>query len=359
MKIHNLKSVINKPIQLSVNKNEMSILLRQLSALLISGIMPNEAIFILKDQKEIRNLNYSLNKIYIDINNGEILSDAFSKYKIYDDFFIAMIKTGEESGTLGIVCEKLSNYYEKEDEINKKMKVALLYPVILLITTVIVMIFIFKNIMPVYISLFENSNMILPNLTKILIAISKFVNKNFILLIIIFSFIILLFLYFRKVYKFKITLDYIKIKIPIIGKNYIKILTSRFSKALAISYSSGVNFMDSLEIISSGINNLYFREKIINAKNEIIEGYSIFEAFNNTNVLPGIFNSMVEVGEETGKLGEILNITSDYYQKESDYGIKYILTVFEPIMIIVMAVFVGLVVISIALPMFELVNNYY
>ncbi len=358
MNIDEIKETLNKPIVLKLNKRHLSIFLRQFSVLLSSGINPNNAISILKDQREIKSLNYSLNKIYDDLNSGDHISLAFSKYRIYDDFLIAMLETGEESGELASILSKLSDYYEKEDEINKKIKGALTYPVILFLTTITVLIFVLKYIMPTFISLFESSNMIMPLITRILISISIFIRKYFFILLSIFLIMVVLFIVLKKKYFLKIKIDYLKVKIPFIGINYVKITTGRIARALSISYSSGVNFMDSLRIIGKGTNNLYIEEKIDKAIVEIQEGISISEAFENTDILPQLFNSMVEVGEETGRLGEILEIVSDYYKKESDYSINSIIRIFEPLMIIFMAVFVGIIVISIAIPMFDIINNY-
>ncbi|QQK08627.1 type II secretion system F family protein [Miniphocaeibacter halophilus] len=359
MEISKIKEILNKPIYFSLNKRHLSIFLKQFAVLLTSGITPDQAIYILKDQREIKSLNYSLNIIYNDLNNGDYLSLAFSKHKIFDDFLITMIKTGEESGKLSTVCDKLAEYYEKEDEISKKIRGALTYPLILFITSIIVLFFVFKYVMPTFTALFESSNMALPFLTKLLIKISEFINKNFIIIIIVAVLTIILFIVgLRKNKAFKKRIDYIKIKFPIIGKNYIKILTGRIARALSISYLSGVDFIESLEIISLGTDNLYLQEKLENAIYEIKQGTSINEAFNNTNILPQLFNSMIEVGEETGQLGEILEIISKYYKNESDYAIDSLLRIFEPIVIIVMALFVGAIVISIAVPMFDIINNY-
>lgn len=358
MNIDEFKELINKPIVLRVNKRHLSIFLRQFSVLLSSGINPNNAIYILKDQKEIKSLNYSLNEIYDDLNKGDHISLAFSKHKIYDDFLISMMETGEESGELGSISSKLSDYYEKEDDVSKKIKGALTYPVILFLTTIVVLIFVLKYVMPTFVSLFENSNMVMPLITRVLIGISKFIGEYFFILVTLLLVVIILFIVLKKKYFLKIKIDYIKVKMPFIGTNYIKITTGRISRALAISYSSGVNFMDSLRIIGKGTNNLYVEEKIDEAILEIEEGISISEAFANTGILPQLFNSMVEVGEETGKLGEILDIISDYYKKESDYSINSIIRIFEPLMIIFMAIFVGMIVISIAIPMFDIINNY-
>lgn len=359
MEFSKFKELLNKPIYFSLNKRHLSIFLRQFSVLLKSGITPDQAIYILKDQKEIKSLNYFLNIVYEDLNKGDYLSLAFSKHKIFDDFLITMIKTGEESGKLSNICERLAEYYEKEDETSKKVKGALTYPIILIVTTIIVLFFVFKYVMPTFVSLFESSNMALPTLTKILITISEFINRNFLFIIIFILATVGLFIVgIKKSRSFKRGIDYIKIKLPIIGKNYIKILTGKISKALSISYLSGVDFIESLEIISLGSNNLYLQEKLEEAINEIKEGINISQAFNNTDILPQLFNSMIEVGEETGQLGEILEIVSNYYKKESDYAIDSLLRVFEPVIIILMALFVGTIVISIAIPMFDIINNY-
>ena len=358
MDINILKKILNKPIYLNANKRHLSIFLRQFAVLISSGIKPNKAIEILKDQKEIKSLNNSLNGVYEDLNNGIYLSKAFSKYNIYDEFFISMIETGEETGKIDDIALKLSAYYEKEDEINKKIIGALIYPLIIFITSVLVLAFVFKFIMPNFIILFENSSMVLPFSTRILISISSFLSNNIFIIILILMILLIIYIIMIKRKNFKIKIDYLKFKIPIFSKYYIQILTGKISRALSISYGNGINLLDSLAIISIGMANLYMQNKLFLAIEEIQEGQVISKAFENTNILPQLFNSMIEVGEETGDLENILDIISNYYKKESDYAIDSMIKIFEPLMIVLMAIIVGFIVISIAIPMFDLINNY-
>ena len=352
------KEVLNKPIYIKQNNKDLSIFLNEFSSLLKAGINSEDAVYILKDQREIKSLNYILNKVYDDLLMGHSLSDSFSRHGNFEEFFITMIKTGEETGRIEEISKNLSLYYKRTDQIDKKVKGALVYPIILMVTAICVLFFIFTYVMPTFLDLFRESENTLPKSTKVLIAIVSFFNNHGAALLVAILIFIFIFVLLYKKTGFKLAVDKFKFKIPIVGKNYSKVLTGKIAMALSISTNAGLNFIDAVSIISEGIGNKYLEERIKLGILEIQNGKRISETFHEIKELPKLFSSMIEVGEQTGELSDILNVISTHYSEESDYAIDNMLRVFEPAIIIVMAIIIGFIVISIATPMFDLINSY-
>ena len=353
-----IREVFNKPIYIKQNNKDLSIFLNEFSSLLRAGINSEEAIFILKDQREIKSLNYILNEVYDDLLMGHGLSDSFSRHGNFEEFFITMIKTGEETGRIEEISKNLSVYYKRTDQIDKKVKGALVYPIILMLTAICVLVFIFTYVMPTFLDLFRENETTLPKSTKALIAIVSFFNNHGAALLVAILIFIFIFMLLYKKTGFKLGVDKFKFKLPIVGKNYSKVLTGKIAMALSISTTAGLNFIDAVLIISEGIGNRYLEERIKTGILEIQNGKSISETFHEIKELPKLFSSMIEVGEQTGELSDILNVISTHYSEESDYAIDNMLRVFEPVIIIVMAIIIGFIVISIATPMFDLINTY-
>ncbi|MDO5018060.1 MAG: type II secretion system F family protein [Lagierella massiliensis] len=358
MDIIKIKKILDKPVYIRKNNKDLSIFLNEISSLLKSGINLEEAIFILKDQREIKSLKYILNEVYEMLLKGYSLSYSFKNCGNFDEFFITMIRTGEETGRLQIISKDLSTYYKRIDMVDKKIKGAMIYPLILLTTAIFVLIFIFNYVMPTFIDLFRDSENTLPKSTRVLISVVEFFHLNGNYILIGFVAIIFFSMFFYKKTKLKYYVHRSFFKIPLIGKNYSKILTAKISMALFISINSGINFLYSLKIISGGIGNRYLEEEIHKGILKIENGKSISDTFQDIRVFPKLFSSMLEVGERTGELSDILKVISNHYVEESDYAIENILRLFEPFIIIVMAIIIGFIVISIATPMFDLINNY-
>ncbi|WP_300408635.1 type II secretion system F family protein [Lagierella sp.] len=358
MDITKVSKILNKPIYLKQNNKHISIFLNEFSSLLRAGINSEEAIYILKDQKEIGSLNEILNSVYEDLIRGQSLSESFLTHGNFEEFLITMIKTGEETGRIQEITKDLSQYYKRIYQVDKKVQGAMVYPVILMVTAIFVLFFIFTYVMPTFLELFRENDQVLPLSTRILIAIVNFFNDYGNIFFISLMSLIIIFVIAYKKTGLKKWIDKVILKLPIIGKNYGKILTSRIAMALSISTKAGVNFLDSLEIISQGIGNRYLEDEIGEGLIAIENGDSISETFKGIKTLPNLFSSMIEVGEKTGELSEILKEISRHYKEESDYAIDNIIKIFEPVIIIVMAIIIGFIVISIATPMFDLINNY-
>lgn len=353
-----LKKLLQTEIEFGINKKQLSLFLRQFSALLDAGLGVDESIFYLTAQKELKSIRSPLERVHRKVLSGKSLYESFSQEKRFDPLFVSMMRGGEETGKLSSVTKQLSVYYEREYELKQKMTQAMSYPIILFITLIVVLFFLFQNVLPTFVDLFEESGSILPLSTRILLAVSGFFS-NYQLFILFFSlgFIIMILLLYQK-QQTRYILDRFIFNIPIISIYLIQIHTGYMVRSLSILSKNSIPFLSSLQIVSEGSKNSYYKNKILEAREKIAEGIGIGEAFKGDKIFPDLLVSMLSVGEKTGDIGEMLNTTANFYDKETDYAIKSLMGFLEPFMIIIMAIIVGAIVISIATPMFDLINNY-
>lgn len=353
-----IRKLLYSEVSFGINRKQLSIFLRQFSGLVKAGVSIDEALELLSSQKELKSLKKALANVYGKILEGESLHSSFEKEKIPGSLFLSMIRAGEETGRLGDVLEQLSYYYEKEYEMKQKISQALAYPVILMFTLLIVIFFLFQNVLPTFVDLFRDTGSSLPTSTRILLGASSFFSRYgvFILLMLFFLAGLLVVLMRKKEYKKKLHRSIFHI--PFVSKYIIQIQTGHMVRTLSILSRNSIPFLDSLDITARGIGNLYYQERLLKIKERISEGREIFKSFEGENIFPDLLVSMIKVGENTGSLGKVLEDTSEFYEKETQYALKSLVSILEPMLIIIMAVVIGYIVIAIATPMFDLINNY-
>lgn len=362
MKIENFikdDSILKKEINFKISKKKLFLFLRQFSILLNAKIPIIEIVKLLKEQKEFKQLKPSLNKVYDNLNSGMSVTESISNDKNFDAFFTSMFQLGEESGKLDKVIYDLSKYYERTYDINKKIQNAMIYPIILSITGIVMLIFMLKNVIPTFIDLFESSDMILPLSTRILIKVSTIINEKgaFILLLIIAAAVVSVTAY-RKT-KFGYFVDKFKVTNHIFGKQIQIVISSEIARSLSIAHKNSMTILDGLVIIQRSIKNKYYRQELSEIFTEIESGeFTLEESFNKRKITPQVFNSMLKVAENTGELGDIFEKLSEFYDGEVEYAIKSFISVLEPMLIIFMALIVGFIVISITIPMFDVINSF-
>ncbi|WP_297811713.1 type II secretion system F family protein [uncultured Finegoldia sp.] len=362
MKIENFikdDSILKKEINFKISKKKLFLFLRQFSILLNAKIPIIEIVKLLKEQKEFKQLKPSLNKVYDNLNSGMSVTESFSNDKNFDAFFTSMLKLGEESGKLDKVIYDLSKYYERTYDINKKIQNAMIYPIILSITGIVMLIFMLKNVIPTFIDLFESSDMILPLSTRILIKVSTIINEKgaFILLLIIAAAVVSVTAY-RKT-KFGYFVDKFKVTNHIFGKQIQIVISSEIARSLSIAHKNSMTILDGLVIIQKSMKNKYYRQELSEIFTEIESGeFTLEESFNKRKITPQVFNSMLKVAENTGELGDIFEKLSEFYDGEVEYAIKSFISILEPMLIIFMALIVGIIVISITIPMFDVINSF-
>ncbi|KXZ40796.1 type IV pilus assembly protein PilC [Alkalithermobacter thermoalcaliphilus JW-YL-7 = DSM 7308] len=341
-----------------VKTKDIAIFCRQFYTLLNSGITILTCLDILKSQTENKNLKSSLNQCYEDVQRGMSFSESLKKNNdVFPSLLISMIEVGEVSGNLDIIMNRMATYYEKENKIYTKVKGAMTYPIILSIVSAVVVTFLLAFILPTFVVMFENSGVSLPMPTRLLLNISHIIIEfGYLILIILISILYIL----KKVMqnrKISYTLDKLKLKIPIVKDIVIKVITSRFSRSLAILVSSGVPLIRSLEIVSSVVGNKFVSDKIQKSKDDVLKGVSLAVPIEKVGIFPPMLVHMIKVGEESGMLDDMLDKTSDFYDDEVDSAFQKMTTLIEPLMIVVMSIIVGFIVLAIILPMFDMINT--
>lgn len=349
---------VNKIGLKKISFKDIAIFSKQLSIILGSGINLIEGLNLISTQAISKLIKENSYQIIKDIKKGESLSKSFLKCKYpFPDFLYKMIRIGEESGRLEEVLSDISNYYDKESKLLSKINNAMLYPIIVLILSSLCMTFLMTVIVPSLTSTLISLGGDLPMLTKIVLLISKIIRKNFIANFAIIFLGIFLFLRYANKQDNLVKISSIIIKTPFIGKVYKKRLECRVLKAFHILINSGVNAITALEYVKDLCQNNVCGDKIKVVIEDIKEGFSISEAFGKSKFFNPVIVSMLRVGEETGKLDEILNRIIVTIDEEIDIDIEKLTQLIQPLMILILAVIVGIIISSVILPMFNIMDK--
>lgn len=329
------------------NTKELAFCCRQLSAMLTSGLTLVKAIDILTKEQENEKARAIWQDVYENVQKGESFSSTLEMHSgSFPDFLISMVGAGETSGSLDIIMQRMSDHYAKENKLKNTIKSAMIYPMILLGLCIVIVIFLFTKIMPVFLGMYDDPST-MPPLTKVMKAISDFlVNYWFILIALIIGLVFLI-RYLLKIPDFRMKVDRMLIKGPGFGPLVTKIYTGRFARTLSNLYSSGIPMVECLEKSSKILGNSYIDKKFEGVIDEVKQGESLSAAITRTEVFEPMFCSVVYVGEEAGALDSILEKTADYYEEESDSAVQRLVSMVEPMLIIFMGVIIAMVVIGI------------
>lgn len=341
-----------------ITKKDMAVFCRQFYTMLNAGIGVVEALDILAQQTENKTFKKTIGAVYEDVQKGMALSEAMVKHKkIFPGLLINMVEAGEVSGNLDVIMERMAIHFEKEFNIENKVKGALIYPVVLSIVSIAVVIFLLTGVMPTFIGMFESSGTGLPTPTRILLNMSNRLENYWYIDISIIFLIFIGIKFYSHTNSGRLLFDTIKLKIPGIKRTNIKIITSRFTRTLATLLSSGIPLIQALEVVSRVVGNVVVVNGLEEAVKDIRKGVPLSTTIKDIDIFPPMVYSMIKVGEESGSLDEILLKTADFYDDEVEVSLQKMTTALEPILIVVMALIIGFIVIAMAMPMFDMVNT--
>ncbi|MGC8976558.1 MAG: type II secretion system F family protein [Candidatus Ratteibacteria bacterium] len=337
---------------------ELAIFSRQFATMLDAGVSIIDILTDLSEQVTNRYFKEVLGNIKKDIQTGSSFSNAISKYpNVFSPLYVALVKSGEESGNLVEVMRELSLYLEEQIILLRKLRQALSYPAVIFIFFIGVVSFVFLFLIPKFQSIFSSFGAKLPTLTLLIFKISQIFIKG-LPLFIIFLFLLSIFFYFYRNTKIgRWQIDTIKLKFPLIGKLILKISLSRFSSSLSTLIRGGVSINSALEIVAGTTGNLIIENIIKKVRKGVVEGRPLNEEMKKYKIFPSILVRMTRVGEETGRLEDMLSRTSKFFKDEVDATINILTTIIEPILIIGLGVIVGIVVLAIYLPIFKLAGT--
>ncbi|HZK56790.1 MAG TPA: type II secretion system F family protein [Clostridia bacterium] len=341
-----------------VKAKDIAVFCRQFYTMFNAGVTIVNCLDVLRQQTENKKLRHAIGQVYGEVQKGLTFSEALENHtKIFPELLINMVEAGEVSGNLDTIMDRMANHYEKEFKINNKIKGAMVYPAILSIVAIGVVIFLITFVMPTFMEMFEGSDILLPAPTRLLLTLSDMLKQYWYLFIIGFALIVLSIKQALKVERGRLLMDTLQFKLPVIKGITEKIVTSRFTRTLSTLSSSGVPLLQSLEIVANVVGNKVVGDGINTSKEEVRKGSNLSGTIKNIGVFPLMVTSMIEVGEESGALDEILEKTATFYDEELEAALQKLTAMIEPLVIAVMAVVVGFIVISMVLPMFDMYDT--
>ena len=349
-------SSLNLTIFTPIKMGELSFALTQISTYLKAGMSLVDAFRILAKQSSKPSVRKIYNMIVYDLLSGESLSTALEHQpNVFPKLLTNMVRSAELTGDLPAILDDMADYYTSIDKTKKELKSAMTYPTIVLIMAIAVIIFVLRYIVPEYVAMFSSWSDQLPKITVMTISFSNFLQDYLLQLIIIIIMILLLYIYwFKNVKSFKYLMQLIYLKIPVVKNIIIYSEVSMFSKTFASLLNHGVFITDSMDVLLKVSDNEIYKRIIENTVHNLNRGGKISEAFKDNPYIPVVAYEMIVTGESTGKLGTMMEKVADYYQNLYRNSINQVKTLLEPNLIVFLTFTVGIIIISIIVPMFEM-----
>jgi type IV pilus assembly protein PilC len=341
-----------------VPMKDVVIMSRQIAALFEAQVSAIKAFTLLAENADNKVLSFALSSIAQDIQGGITISQAMEKHQnVFSQFYISMVKAGEESGKLTDSFRYLADYLERQYELTSKTRNALIYPIFVIVTFIVVIVLMLTLIIPRLSSILIETGAELPFYTKVVIALSNFFVHYGIFLLIIVAAIGLYFWRSLRTVSGRRRVDGWKITFPIIGQLYKKVYLSRIADNMDTMLSSSIPVLRALEITGEVVDNELYKAVMQQAVNDVKAGVSISSSFEKNEIIPPIMVQMVRVGEETGSLGSILKTLARFYKREVDGAVDTLIGLIEPIMIVGLGVGVGFLLTSILIPIYNIASS--
>ena len=342
----------------NVPAKEVVFMARQIATLFEANVSAYKAFSLVADQTTNETLKNQLHSVTSDLSSGVSISQALSQYpETFSNFFVNMVRSGEESGKLSQTFTFLADYMERQYELTRKTRSALIYPAFVIGVFFFVMIFMMRFIIPKLGDMIEQSNQAVPVYTKIVLAFSGFLVDYGLIVFVIFLVAVFAFVMFIKSPAGKIWKDKFKISFPVIKNLYQKLYLARIADNLDTMLSSGIPIVRTLEVTSSIVGNSVYEKAIGEATEEVKAGVTLANALAKQKVIPVMLSQMVRVGEETGMLGQVLRTLGRFYRREVDQAVDTMVALIEPIMIVALGLGVGLLLVSVLMPIYNIASG--
>jgi len=355
LKQENKLSVLPKIFSPKVKQTELTMMTRQLATLVGAGFPLVSAIYTLIPQTDSQIFKQILSQIKDSIEEGSSFAEALSQYPdTFSEMYINMVRTGESSGTLELVLERLADINEKQQALNNQIRSALTYPVMMLILCVLVLYFLLAYVVPRITSIFTDMGQALPAPTRFLIALSELFQSGWWVILIGILMIFFGIKRLKKSEKGMYWYDKTKLSLPGVGTLTIKLSIARFARTLGTLLENGVSLLQALKIVKNIIGNQIIADSIENAANEVEKGRGLGKSLNELRIFPHISIQMIQVGEQSGELETMLGKIADIYENEVETTVVGMSALLEPLIILFMGAIVLFIVLSIMLPIFEM-----
>jgi type IV pilus assembly protein PilC len=342
-----------------ITSSDVSTFTRQLSTMINAGLPITEALLILRSQSK-GSMQKIVAQLLADIEAGESFSSAMARHpKVFSPTYIALVKSGEVGGVMDAVLLRLADNLEKQDEFGSKVKGALIYPAIIVVGMFIVGLIMMIFVIPRLTSLYGEFNAELPLPTRILIGISNFVINYWFIVLAIIGIGLYVFNLYKETAAGRRQIDELIFKIPIFGELQRQVILTELTRTLALMVGSGVPILEALNITSGVVGNTVISDALKDAAKQVEKGFPIAFSFGrHPEAFPFLLSQMIAVGEETGKMDEVLTKISHIFEVESDEKVKGLTAAIEPLVMVLLGLGVGFLVIAVILPIYNLTSQF-
>jgi type IV pilus assembly protein PilC len=335
----------------------LAVYTRQFSTMVDAGLPIVQCLTTLGEQSESKVLRPVTTAIARDVQGGITLADAFRKYpRTFQDLYVNMLQAGEAAGILDTVLQRLATYIEKAASLKRKVKSAIVYPATIVSIAVLVIIFMMTFVIPTFATMFKQLGAELPLPTTIVLAMSEF-TRQYILFIV--AFLIGAVFSFRAVYRTdggNMLIDRLLLKVPVVGALVQKVAVARFTRTLGTLIAAGVPILEGLRITARSAGNRVVQSAVMQAREAVTAGRPLSEPLRSAPVFPPMVMHMISVGESTGALDQMLSKVADFYDDEVDSAVGALMSLLEPVMIVILGVIIGGLVVALYLPIFKIVT---
>jgi type IV pilus assembly protein PilC len=337
---------------------DLVLISRQLATMIRAGLPLIEVLNILGEQVERLTLKNVLRQVEKDVQGGSSFYEALARHpRVFNQFFLSMVKAGEASGMLDTILDQVATYLEKSASIRRKVKAATMYPAVVTVVAVLIMILIMWKVVPVFEEIFSDLGEELPLLTQVVVAISRFIRDRWYVGIAGVIGFYILFIQWGKTKGGRKAIDTWKLKMPVFGPLLLKVAIAKFTRSLGTLMRAGVNILGALEIVAKTASNVVIEEAIMNTKLSIQGGDSITKPLVESGVFPPMVTRMIEVGEKTGALENMLHKVAEYYEDQVDTAVAGLTSLIEPLLIVGLGISIGTIVIAMFLPLIKMIES--
>jgi type IV pilus assembly protein PilC len=340
-----------------VKPKTLQIFSRQFATMIEAGLNVVQALVILEEQTEDRYFAAVVRELRADVEGGLLLSQAMTRHpKIFDRLFVSMVEAGEAAGILDEVLDRVALHIEKATQIKRRVKGAMLYPLMVLSFASLVLTGLLLFLVPVFVNIFSQLGGDLPKLTQYVVNVSDLLKHRFYIIFPGIGGLIFGFRKWKKTDAGRKQWDRFKLKVPKIGPVVLKVTMARFSRTLSTLVSAGVDIIQALEITGQTAGNWMVENALGDVRAKVHEGVPIAQPLVDNAIFPPMVSQMVKIGEETGELEKMLGKIADFYEDEVDSAISSLTSIVEPLMMILVGAMVGVIVIAMYLPMFRMLS---
>jgi type IV pilus assembly protein PilC len=344
-----------KLFQPRITEKDIVVMTRQFATMIDAGLPLVQCLDILYGQQDNRTFKRILKQIKDDVEEGSTFADALKKHpNVFDELFVNLVAAGEIGGILDVILNRLANYIEKAAKLKKKVKGAMVYPLVVMIITVCVVAVILIFVIPVFQQMFADFGRALPAPTQFVVNLSNFLKSYIVHIVVVVALCIFAFRRFYRTERGRTIVDNLVLKAPVFGVLIRKVAVAKFTRTLGTMISSGVPILDSLEIVAATAGNKTIETALRETRLSISEGRTIAEPLADSEVFPAMVVQMISVGEATGALDTMLTKIADFYDDEVDAAVEALTAMLEPFMMVFLGGTIGGLVVSMYLPIFQM-----